>query len=76
MHFGGRLGTYKYLDMHQAVAAALKAFETVFQPMFESGRGLASANERSTSGDQTERAWAMAGLSVRIRKDREWSMNW
>jgi UDP-galactopyranose mutase len=39
--FGGRLGTYKYLDMHQAVAAALKAFETVFQPMFESGSGFA-----------------------------------
>lgn len=26
--FGGRLGTYRYLDMHQAIAAALKAFET------------------------------------------------
>jgi len=37
VHFGGRLGTYKYLDMHQAVAAALKAFETVFLPMFEGG---------------------------------------
>jgi UDP-galactopyranose mutase len=26
--FGGRLGTYRYLDMHQAIAAALKSFET------------------------------------------------
>ncbi len=26
--FGGRLGTYRYLDMHQAIGAALKAFET------------------------------------------------
>jgi UDP-galactopyranose mutase len=25
--FGGRLGTYRYLDMHQAIAAALKAFD-------------------------------------------------
>jgi UDP-galactopyranose mutase len=25
--FGGRLGTYRYLDMHQAIAAALKTFE-------------------------------------------------
>lgn len=25
--FGGRLGTYKYLDMHQAIGAALKTFE-------------------------------------------------
>ncbi len=24
--FGGRLGTYRYIDMHQAVAAALKSF--------------------------------------------------
>lgn len=32
VHFGGRLGTYKYLDMHQAVAAALKAFATVLAP--------------------------------------------
>jgi UDP-galactopyranose mutase len=39
VYFGGRLGTYKYLDMHQAIAAGLKAFETVFLPMFESGSG-------------------------------------
>jgi UDP-galactopyranose mutase len=25
--FGGRLGTYRYLDMHQAIGAALKAFD-------------------------------------------------
>lgn len=25
--FGGRLGTYRYLDMHQAIGAALKTFE-------------------------------------------------
>jgi UDP-galactopyranose mutase len=29
--FGGRLGTYRYLDMHQAVGAALKTFETEIQ---------------------------------------------
>ena len=40
VHFGGRLGTYRYLDMHQAIAAALKAFETVFTPMFASGNSL------------------------------------
>ena len=34
-HFGGRLGTYRYLDMHQAIGAALKAFETVFEPYFQ-----------------------------------------
>lgn len=30
--FGGRLGTYRYLDMHQAIAAALKSFETEVTP--------------------------------------------
>lgn len=35
--FGGRLGTYRYLDMHQAIGAALKAFETKLRPWFEFG---------------------------------------
>ena len=30
--FGGRLGTYRYLDMHQAIAAAIKTFETDITP--------------------------------------------
>jgi UDP-galactopyranose mutase len=29
VHFGGRLGTYQYLDMHMAIASALTAFDTV-----------------------------------------------
>ena len=28
VHFGGRLGTYKYYDMHQVIAQALKDLET------------------------------------------------
>ena len=35
--FGGRLGTYKYLDMHMAIASALMTFETKLQPYFEQG---------------------------------------
>jgi len=31
--FGGRLGTYRYLDMHQAIGAALKAYENKLKPM-------------------------------------------
>ncbi|CAH2600535.1 UDP-galactopyranose mutase [Rhodovastum atsumiense] len=31
--FGGRLGTYRYLDMHQAIGAALKAFEREVMPL-------------------------------------------
>ncbi len=30
--FGGRLGTYRYLDMHQAIGAALKSFEREVLP--------------------------------------------
>ena len=32
--FGGRLGTYKYLDMHMAIASALQIFETQIKPRF------------------------------------------
>jgi len=32
--FGGRLGTYRYLDMHQAIAAALHTFENDILPKF------------------------------------------
>ena len=31
--FGGRLGTYRYYDMHQVIAAALDAYETRIAPM-------------------------------------------
>ncbi len=31
--FGGRLGTYRYLDMHQAIGAGLKSFENELMPM-------------------------------------------
>lgn len=33
VHFGGRLGGYQYLDMHMAIAAALKAYDTEVLPM-------------------------------------------
>ena len=28
VHFGGRLGTYQYLDMHMAIASALTAVDS------------------------------------------------
>jgi UDP-galactopyranose mutase len=31
--FGGRLGTYRYLDMHQAIAAALRAYDATVAPL-------------------------------------------
>ncbi|WP_210509014.1 UDP-galactopyranose mutase [Naasia sp. SYSU D00057] len=32
--FGGRLGTYQYLDMHMAIGAALSAYSNKVAPMF------------------------------------------
>jgi len=32
--FGGRLGTYRYLDMHQAIGAALNLWDQVIRPHF------------------------------------------
>ena len=32
--FGGRLGSYKYLDMHMAIGAALTLFENEIKPFF------------------------------------------
>ena len=37
VHFGGRLGTYRYLDMHQAVAAALTAYANEIGPKLRPG---------------------------------------
>ncbi|MFF1285625.1 UDP-galactopyranose mutase [Streptomyces sp. NPDC058299] len=30
--FGGRLGTYQYLDMHMAIASALSLFDNKLEP--------------------------------------------
>jgi len=40
--FGGRLGTYKYLDMHMAIASALSMFENKLRPHFVDGVELKS----------------------------------
>jgi UDP-galactopyranose mutase len=38
--FGGRLGTYRYLDMHQAIGAALSVFDKQLRPCFVDGSPL------------------------------------
>ena len=38
--FGGRLGTYRYLDMHQAIGAAMKVFENQVAPHVVAGKAL------------------------------------
>ena len=35
--FGGRLGTYKYLDMHMAIGSALSMYENKLKPHFADG---------------------------------------
>jgi UDP-galactopyranose mutase len=40
--FGGRLGTYKYLDMHMAIGSALSMFENKLRPHFADGEPLHS----------------------------------
>ncbi|SFR16444.1 UDP-galactopyranose mutase [Lentzea waywayandensis] len=38
--FGGRLGTYKYLDMHMAIGAALSAFDNKIAPHLTDGSAI------------------------------------
>ena len=40
--FGGRLGTYKYLDMHMAIGAALSMFDNKVRPHFAQGAKIES----------------------------------
>jgi UDP-galactopyranose mutase len=40
--FGGRLGTYKYLDMHMAIGAALSMVDNRLRPHFTDGATLVS----------------------------------
>lgn len=43
--FGGRLGSYKYLDMHMAIASALTAFDNRVRPWIEGGVPLGQVVE-------------------------------
>ncbi|HEY1969628.1 MAG TPA: UDP-galactopyranose mutase, partial [Pseudonocardia sp.] len=40
--FGGRLGTYKYLDMHMAIGSALSMYDNRLRPFFAAGAPLKS----------------------------------
>jgi UDP-galactopyranose mutase len=40
--FGGRLGTYKYLDMHMAIGSALSMVDNRLRPHFSDGQQLIS----------------------------------
>ncbi len=43
--FGGRLGTYQYLDMHMAIASALRMYDNVLKPHLAEGAPLADDAE-------------------------------
>ncbi|QKT08960.1 UDP-galactopyranose mutase [Gordonia sp. X0973] len=43
--FGGRLGTYQYLDMHMAIASALTMFDNTLAPHLNSGAPLVEQND-------------------------------
>jgi UDP-galactopyranose mutase len=49
--FGGRLGTYKYLDMHMAIASALSLVDNTLVPRFL-GQRLGGAPVPATAGRQ------------------------
>ena len=40
--FGGRLGTYKYLDMHMAIGSALSMYDNKIKPHFTTGAEFVS----------------------------------
>ena len=43
--FGGRLGTYQYLDMHMAIASALNMYDNILAPHLRDGAALAVQDE-------------------------------
>jgi len=44
--FGGRLGTYKYLDMHMAIGSALTMFDNRLRPFFAGHEPLSRLREQ------------------------------
>ncbi len=43
--FGGRLGTYRYLDMHMAIASALNMYDNILVPHLRDGAPLHDVGE-------------------------------
>lgn len=43
--FGGRLGSYKYLDMHMAIGAAMSTFDNRLRPHFADGEPLTAGDD-------------------------------
>jgi UDP-galactopyranose mutase len=43
--FGGRLGTYQYLDMHMDIASALNMYDNTLAPHLRDGAPLAESEK-------------------------------
>ena len=52
--FGGRLGTYKYLDMHMAIGSALSMFDNKLKPHFAEGAELDERRSRRMTVTHTQ----------------------
>jgi UDP-galactopyranose mutase len=48
--FGGRLGTYQYLDMHMAIASALNMYDNMLAPHLRDGAALEENSRGSIRG--------------------------
>jgi UDP-galactopyranose mutase len=69
--FGGRLGSYKYLDMHQAIGAALKTFEHQVNPFLTGmGRPEPAPRRRLERRPSTRRGTADADRASQCRAQR------
>ncbi|MGH7227041.1 MAG: UDP-galactopyranose mutase, partial [Gemmataceae bacterium] len=60
--FGGRLGSYQYLDMHQAIAAALSDFRKKIAPVWN--RKTHDRNADTARGDAAEEGIGSSVLSL------------
>jgi UDP-galactopyranose mutase len=53
--FGGRLGTYRYLDMHMAIGAALKMYDQRLRPFFIEGEPFGGRDSKRASTPAVDR---------------------
>lgn len=63
VHFGGRLGTYQYLDMHMAIASALSLFNNSLKPFFSASGRRSTARARGTRRDPLTNASEVVSTS-------------
>ena len=62
--FGGRLGMYKYFDMHMAIGSALAHVDSIVAPYFERRAAAGSGRVGVERGDGVASSDAGAGMYV------------